>query len=257
MQAHLNIAVRAARKAGNIVSKGFWERDRVKVAEKAANDFVTEIDKKSEAAIVDILTQTYPEHGILAEEGSEKSGNEYTWIIDPLDGTHNFINGIPHFAISIALLHKGRLEQGVIYDPIKDDLFTASRGGGATLNEQRIRVTNTKNLDNALLATGLRIPNKQKVDQYLSTVNAMLKVCTDIRRMGSASLDLAYVAAGKMDGYWEYNLQPWDIAAGCLLVQEAGGMVSDTDGAPKHLDNGNVLAATPKLFKVMAQTLRR
>lgn len=248
MNPFITIAQRAARKAGQIIVKGFERRDNLKIATKEANDFVTDIDQQAERAIVEILSQAYPDHGILAEEGSEKSGNDYLWIIDPLDGTTNFIRGIPHFAVSIALQHKGRIEHGVVFDPIKNDLFYSSRGAGCVFNDKRCRASSLKNLDEALLATGLR-HNEHTQRRVLAALNKVLPECSDIRRSGSAALDLAYTAAGLYDGFWEFGLNIWDIAAGSLMVQESGAMISSTSGAPDHLDTGNVLAANVKLFK--------
>ena len=248
MNPFITIAQRAARKAGQIIAKGFERRETLKIASKEANDFVTDIDQQAERTIVEILTQAYPDHGILAEEGSEKSGNDYLWIIDPLDGTTNFIRGIPHFAVSIALQHKGRIEHGLIFDPVKNDLFYSSRGAGCVYNDKRCRASSLKNLDEALLATGLRLNDKTR-QQAMAALNRVLPACSDIRRSGSAALDLAYTASGLYDGFWEFGLNIWDIAAGCLMVQESGAMVSSTSGAPDQLETGNVLAANVKLFK--------
>ncbi|MFO1380663.1 MAG: inositol monophosphatase family protein, partial [Chitinivorax sp.] len=205
--------------------------------------------------IIEVLLDAYPTHSILAEEGGSRGDSEFQWIIDPLDGTTNFLHGFPQYAISIALRHNGTITQGVIYDPVNNDLFTASRGVGAFLNDRRIRVTKRVNLQDALLTTGLPFRDFQHVDAYMAMLKDMLPRCAGIRRPGAASLDLAYVACGRFDGFFELGLSPWDIAAGVLLVQEAGGLVSDVAGNENYLDSGNVVAGSPKIFAQILQVL--
>ncbi len=256
----VNIAVRAARRAGNLIANAVEQVDRLDITEKASNDFVTEVDRQAEEAIIGIIHEAYPNHGILGEEGGEiagkKEGVDYQWIIDPLDGTTNFLHGFPQFAVSIGVRHKGRLEHAVIYDPMRQELFTASRGGGAQLNDRRLRVTSCKGLEGALLGTGFPFKQQQHLDAYLATFKALFPMTAGIRRPGSAALDLAYVAAGRLDGFWEIGLSPWDMAAGTLLVQEAGGLVSDFSGGDNYLETGNVVAGNPKVFKAILQKIR-
>ena len=256
----LNIAIRAARRAGNLISNAMDQVDRLDITEKASNDFVTEVDRQAEESIIAVLQESFPNHGILAEENGEipaKDGStEYQWIVDPLDGTTNFLHGFPQFAVSIALKHKGRLEHAVVYDPTRQELFTASRGGGAQLNDRRLRVTKRKSLDGALLGTGFPFKQQQHLETYLNTFKALFPTTAGIRRPGSAALDLAYVAAGRLDGFWEIGLNSWDMAAGALLVQEAGGLISDFSGGDDYLDTGNVVAGSPKVFKAVLQTIR-
>ncbi len=256
----VNIAVRAARRAGNLIANAVEQVDRLDITEKASNDFVTEVDLQAEEAIIGIIHEYYPNHGILGEESGEqaggKDGKDYQWIIDPLDGTTNFLHGFPQFAVSIGLSYKGRMEHAVIYDPMRQELFTASRGGGAQLNDRRLRVTSRKGLEGALLGTGFPFKQQQHLDAYLATFKALFPMTAGIRRPGSAALDLAYVAAGRLDGFWEIGLSPWDMAAGTLLVQEAGGLVSDFGGGDDYLDTGNVVAGNPKVFKAILQNIR-
>ena len=235
-----------------------WERlDTLKVNTKERNDFVTEVDLQAEQEIVKTLRKIYPDHAILAEESGVTDGNEeYQWIIDPLDGTMNYLHGFPHFAVSIGLKYKGRLEAGLIYDPLKQELFTASRGAGAQLNERRIRVKPRGSIDGALVATGIPSRQMQHKPAFLEMMDGMLTAGVQMRRTGSAALDLAYVAVGRLDGFWEIGLKPWDMAAGALLVQEAGGLVGDFGGGHAFMDTGNVVAANPKVFKALLQQLQ-
>ncbi len=253
MHPMLNTAVRAARAAGNVMLRATSRLDSIKVESKQRNDFVSEVDRQAEVVILDILGKAYPQHAFLGEESgrSGHAGSEFVWIIDPLDGTTNYLHGIPHYAVSIALQYQGRLEQAVIYDPVKDELYTASRGGGAYLNSRRIRVTGLKGLEGALLGTGIPFREDQPIEPFLATLRGMLGPIAGIRRAGSAALDLAYVAAGRLDGYWEFGLRPWDMAAGLLLVREAGGMVTDFAGGEEAMQSGNVLAANPRLLHAM------
>lgn len=254
----VNIAVSAARKAGNQIMRNLDRADQLQVARKSRNDFVTEVDRNAEAAIIDIIRRAYPNHAILGEEGgrveSSGSDSDVRWIIDPLDGTTNFLHRLPHFAVSIGIEVRGRLEHGVIYAPCTQDLYTASRGDGAQLNNRRIRVSGSKDLDAALIGTGVPIDNAL-LSGYLPMLQHVAERTAGIRRAGSAALDLAYVAAGRLDGFWEIGLKPWDIAAGLVLVQEAGGIVSEIYGNGEPLDSGNVLVATPKLHAALNTAL--
>jgi myo-inositol-1(or 4)-monophosphatase len=255
MQPMLNIAIKAARSAGQVIVRHMGRLDSLTVQNKQPNDFVSEVDHLAEREIIRVIHRAYPDHGILAEESGAQGSSSYQWIIDPLDGTTNFLHDFPHFAVSIALRHQGRLEQAVVYDPVKEELFCASRGAGATLNNRRMRVTSLKDLNGALLGTGIPFREDQDLDGYLKGLRAMLPGTAGVRRAGSAALDLAYVAAGRLDGFWEYGLNVWDMAAGALLVQEAGGLVGDPRGGADALASGDVVAAGPKLFKAMVQRL--
>lgn len=256
MQPMLNIAVRAAREAGKIIMYHFQRLDTLTVSSKAKNDFVSEVDFKAEQTIIQTIHKAYPDHAILAEESGAQGDNEFEWVIDPLDGTTNFLHGFPQFAVSIALRHKGRLTQGVVYDPVSQDLFTASRGGGANLNDRRIRVSNARGLDGALLGTGFPFRQQEHLDMYLETFKALFPNTSGIRRPGSAALDLAYVAAGRLDGFWELGLSQWDMAAGALLILEAGGIVGDFSGGHQYLEKGHIVAGNPKMFKAILSTIR-
>lgn len=253
--AMLNIAVKAARRAGEIISRAANSVDSLDVITKNPNDYVSEVDRRAEAEIIKILKRAYPDHGFVAEESGNTDGNEYQWIIDPLDGTTNFLHGFPQFSVSIALTLKGQLELGVVYDPMRDELFTAVRGGGAQLNNRRLRVTNRRSLDGALLGTGFPFRDMRHMDAYLATFKSLASKTAGIRRPGSAALDLAYVAAGRLDGFWEIGLNPWDMAAGVLMVKEAGGLVSDFTGGHNYLQSGNVIAGSPKVFHAMLQNI--
>jgi len=257
MQPMTSIALRAARKAGEKIVRATENLDRIDVETKSANDFVSEVDRDAEREILYHLTKAYPDHAFLCEEGGE-SGNpksEYRWIIDPLDGTTNFLRGIPHFAVSIACEYRGKLEHAVVLDPVRREEFVASRGRGAQLNGRRIRVSKLTGLDNALLGTGIpfRAPHSQHLGEYTKTLEKLAASCAGIRRGGAAALDLAYVAAGRLDAFWEIGLAPWDIAAGSLLVQEAGGLISDFNGTGNYMASGNVVCGNPKCFKAVLQ----
>jgi len=256
MQPMLNIAIRAARKAGNTISRAADRTYALKITEKTANDFVTEVDRQAEQDIIQVIRKAYPSHAILAEETGQSGDNEYQWIIDPLDGTTNFLHGLPQFAVSIALQHKNVLEHAVIYNPLSDELYTASRGSGAQLNDRRIRVNQRNSLQGALLGTGIPFRDDQDLDFYLQTLKALIPGTAGIRRPGSAALDLAFVAAGRYDGFWEMGLQPWDMAAGILIVQEAGGIASDLSGQTPPLKTGNIVAGNIKIHAAMLQKLQ-
>ena len=256
MHPKLNIAVRAARNAGAIIARHSDRIDTLNIDTKSENDFVSEVDKMAEEEIINTLKKSFPDHAFLAEESGSHAGNEYEWIIDPLDGTTNFLHGFPQYAVSIALRHKGRLEQAVVYDPMRQELFTASRGEGAYLNGKRIRVSNRKSLSGALLGTGIPFrKDSPYLDEYLAMMKALIPGSAGVRRPGSAALDLAYVAAGRLDGFWELGLNIWDMAGGVLLIEEAGGMVSGINGDLKHLETGHIVAASPKVFKEMLQAI--
>ena len=250
-----NIAIRAAREAGRVLLRYFDRVESVKVAEKRRNDFVSEVDRAAEAAIINTIRKAYPNHAILAEESGTHSGDEYQWIIDPLDGTTNYLHGFPQFSVSIALGQGSELHSAVVYDPLREELFNATRGAGAFLNERRIRVTGRKDLDGALLGTGIPFRDLTHVDAYLGMMKDLIQDTAGVRRPGSAALDFAYVAAGRLDGFWEIGLAPWDFAAGALLVKEAGGVVSDLAGGQRHFDTGNVIAAGVRLHLDMVKAI--
>ena len=256
MQPMLNIAIRAAHHAGDFIVRKINKLPDLKVEVKAVNDYVSDVDRQAERLIIEDLLKAYPGHGILAEESGALDGkDEYRWIIDPLDGTTNYLHGFPHYAVSIACEHQGRLAHGVVYDPFKQELFAASRGDGATLNKRRIRVSNLKTVQGALLATGFPFKHPHQLDDFLKTFKAFFHKASDVRRAGSAALDLAYVAAGRLDGYWESGLNAWDLGAGALIVREAGGLVTDFSGEANFLENGEVVAANPRLISDMLRTL--
>ena len=257
MHPMLTIAVRAARRAGSIINRAALAGG-VQVKSKRANDFVTEVDRSAEAAIIEIVQKSYPDHGILGEETGAIDGakQEYRWIIDPLDGTTNFIHGFPQYCVSIGIEHRGALAHGVVYDPIRDELFTASKGNGAFLNDRRIRVSKCSRLGDALVGTGFPFKELTRVDLYLKQLRQLMEKSSGVRRAGAAALDLAYVACGRLDGFWELGLLPWDMAAGALLIQEAGGLVGDLEGEQSFLESGDICAAAPKLFPALLQALR-
>jgi myo-inositol-1(or 4)-monophosphatase len=257
MHPMLNIAIRAARSAGNIIAKGFENQAELQIEAKGDNDYVTRVDKEAEQAIIHKIKQSFPEHSFVGEEGGVVAGDDdFKWIIDPLDGTTNFIKGIPHFAVSIALMHKGRLDQSVVFDPIRGELFTASRGTGAQLNGFRLRASKAKELSQTILATSFPFRNKTNLPKYLQGFNKIFMQAGDIRRSGSAALDLAYVAAGRYDGYWESGLKPWDIAAGELLVRESGGLVTDFAGGNDPMQRGDIVAGSPKVVQILVKHLK-
>lgn len=265
MHPMVNIAVRAARAAGRVITRGYENLSDLQIQSKGASDYVTDIDKEAEKTIIETIKKSYPEHSFLAEEsGSSDHNPDFLWVIDPLDGTTNFIRGIPHFAVSIGLLYKGKLDQAVVFDPLRGELFTASRGAGAQLNGYRIRATKPKHLEDTTLATAFPFKNKALFDDSNTRFKKVFMRCGDVRRMGSAALDLAYVAAGRYDGYFELGLQPWDYAAGALLVREAGGLCTDYSGnndplytqlKQPDLSQG-VVAGSPKVVQQLVTLLK-
>ncbi|MGJ8690898.1 MAG: inositol-1-monophosphatase [Thalassotalea sp.] len=258
MHPMLNIAVRAARSAGTIIARAFEQPDKIEVESKGTNDLVTNVDRAAEQIIIDTIQKAYPSHCIVGEESGVVDGEDktYQWIIDPLDGTTNFVKGIPHFCVSIALKVNGKLDQAVIYDPIRGELFTASRGKGAQLDGSRIRVNKANDLKGAVLATGFPLKQKQDLDCYLNMFRELFIKTSDMRRAGSAALDLAYVAAGRVDGFFELGLKPWDTAAGELLIIEAGGIVTDFTGGHTHSETGNIVAGSSNLLKELLKDVR-
>jgi myo-inositol-1(or 4)-monophosphatase len=254
----LNIAVKAARAAGAIINRAALDLDLLKVSSKGPNDFVSEVDQAAEQAIIDILLQAYPGHGILAEESGRAHGaknSEYVWIIDPLDGTTNFLHGFPVYAVSIALAHRGQVQQGVVYDPTRNDLFYASRGRGAFLNDRRLRVSKRTRMNEALIGTGFPFRKGDNFKRYVKMFEEVMQNCAGLRRPGAAALDLCYVAAGYYDGFFETGLNPWDIAAGSLMITEAGGLIGNFTGEADYLHQREVVAGTPKVYGQMVQML--
>lgn len=255
MQPMLNIAVRAARSAGDLILRSSDNVSHLQIDQKGINDYASEVDRMAEREIMNIIRAAYPDHAILAEESGAHAGNDFVWVIDPLDGTTNFLHGFPQYCVSIALKHKGRLEVGVIYDPLRDELFTAKRGGGAMLNSRRLRVTNKNTMKGSLIGTGFPFKNQQHLDAYVGMFKAVTIDSAGIRRAGSAALDLAYLAAGRLDGFWEIGLMEWDMAAGALLVKEAGGVITDFSFNDQYLEKGNIIAASPKMHQLLYQLI--
>ena len=255
MHPMLNTAVKAARRAGNVINRASRNLDVVAVREKAVNDFVSEVDREAEHAIISTLREAYPGHAILAEESGASGDSEYVWVIDPLDGTTNFLHGFPQYAVAIALEHRGVVTQAVIYDPARNDLFTASRGRGAFLNETRMRVSKRMHLKSGLIGTGFPFKEIAHLDAYLAMLRDVMKGSAGVRRAGSAALDLAFVAAGRLDAFWQMGLSRWDMAAGSLLITEAGGLVGDLEGNEGWMESGNIVAGTPKVFGELLQIL--
>ncbi len=259
MHPMLNIAVKAARRAGNLIHRAADNIDHLTVTKKSHADYVSEVDRAAEHIIVQALLDAYPTHAILAEEGGAQGESEYLWIIDPLDGTTNFLHGVPQYAVSIALQYNGVLTQAVVYDPTKNDLFTATRGRGAFLNDRRIRVSKRKELEDSLIGTGFPYTRFEHMDAYMAIFKDVMQNTAGLRRPGAASLDLAWTAAGRYDGFFETALKPWDIAGGALLISEAGGIVSDLAGNQNYLASGHICAGNPhiheQLLKLMAPHL--
>ena len=256
MHPTVNIAVRAARAAGDVVLRYHNQIDLLTIENKSINDFVTEVDKAAEKAIINEIKKVFPNHSILAEESGETLGDsDFQWIIDPLDGTTNYLHGFPQYAVSIALLEKQVVTHAVIYDPFKEELFNASKGEGAYLNNERIRVTMSNGLQDTLIGTGFPFRYPEHLDCYLKTFKAIHPHVSGIRRAGSAALDLAYLAAGRLDGFWEIGLNSWDIAAGSLLVKEAGGFIGDFSGRDQYMETGNVVAGNAEAYKALLKKI--
>ena len=258
MHPMLNIAIKAARRAGSIINRAALEGGALEVKAKNKNDFVTQVDKAAEQAIIGVIHTAYPDHSILAEESGDTPGAraEHRWVIDPLDGTTNYIHGFPQYCVSIALEHRGVPTHGVVYDPGKNELFTASRGRGAFLDDRRMRVSKCLRLQDALVGTGFPYKEVSRLDLYMRQLRTMMTSSAGVRRAGAAALDLAYVAAGRLDAFWEMGLSRWDMSAGALLIQEAGGMVADLQGGADFLDRGEIAAATPKVLPELLAALR-
>ena len=257
MHPMLNIAVRAARRAGSIINRAALDGGGLEVRSKRMNDFVTKVDHAAEEAIIEIVRKAYPDHAVLAEESGATPGEaEYQWIIDPLDGTTNFIHGFPQYCVSIAIRHRDALAHGVIYDPSKNELFTASKGRGAFLNDRRVRVSKCLRLADALVGTGFPFKEISRIESYTRQMKKMMESSAGLRRAGAAALDLAYVACGRLDAFWELGLSPWDMAAGALMIQEAGGLVGDLRGEQSYLESGEIATATPKVYPGLLEALR-
>ena len=257
MHPMLNIAVRAARKAGSVINRATLDGAGFEVRAKQQNDFVTRVDHAAEEAILEIVRTSYPDHAVLAEESGAAAGAaEYQWIIDPLDGTTNFIHGFPQYCVSIAIRHRDVLAHGVIYDPNRNELFTASKGRGAFLNDRRIRVSKCLRLGDALIGTGFPFREGARIDLYTNQLKNLMQKTAGVRRAGAAALDLAYVACGRLDAFWELGLSPWDMAAGALMIQEAGGLVGDLRGDSGYLESGEIACATPKIYPTLLEALK-
>ncbi|WP_374605116.1 inositol monophosphatase family protein [Niveibacterium sp.] len=256
MHPTLNIAVKAARRAAGIINRASMDLDQVEVRTKQPNEFVTEVDRAAEASIIETIREAYPDHAILAEESGTLGESEHQWIIDPLDGTTNFIHGFPQYAVSIAYAQAGVVQHGVVYDPTRNELFTASRGRGAFLNDRRIRVSRRIRLNDSLVGTGFPYRAFEHADAYMKMFRELTEKTAGLRRPGAASLDLAYVACGRFDAFFEIGLAPWDFAAAALMVQEAGGLVSDFAGDANYVSTGNIVAGTPKVFAQLIQIIQ-
>ena len=257
MHPMLNTAVKAARKAGSLITRASFDLDKLTIRSKRQNDFVSEVGHAAEEAIIATLKDAYPSHGLLAEESGERDAKaDYVWVIDPLDGTTNFLHGVPQYCVSIALVHKEAIQHAVVFDPNRNELFTASKGGGAYLNDRRIRVSRTDKLQDALVSTGFPFKEMGHLDDYMRMLRTLMQTCSGIRRPGAAALDLAWVAAGRTDAFWELGLSPWDMAAGALLVREAGGLVGDLDGNEQFMQTGRIVAANGKIFSAMLNALK-
>jgi myo-inositol-1(or 4)-monophosphatase len=256
----INVAIKAARAAGSIINRAALDLEAVRISQKQVNDYVTEVDHASEQAIIETLLTAYPGHGIMAEESGSEQGakdSEFVWIIDPLDGTTNFIHGFPFYCVSIALAVKGKIEQAVVYDPTRNDLYTATKGRGAFVNDRRLRVSKRTDLRQCLLATGFPFREGDNFKQHLAILGDIMPRTAGLRRPGAAALDLAHVAAGLTDGFFETGLQPWDVAAGSLLVTEAGGLVGNFTGESNFLEQKECLAAAPRLYGQLVPILSK
>jgi myo-inositol-1(or 4)-monophosphatase len=254
----LTIAVKAARRGGSIINRAALDGTALEVRAKQINDFVTQVDRAAERAVIDVIHKAYPDHAVLAEEAGELTSRhaEYRWVIDPLDGTTNFIHGFPQYCVSVAVQHRGTTTHAVVYDPAKNELFTASRGRGAFLNDRRIRVSRCVKLADALVGTGFPFKEFTRIERYMAQLRTLMGSSAGVRRAGAAALDLAYVAAGRLDAFWEMGLAPWDMAAGALLIQEAGGLVGDFAGGSDYLEKGDICAATPKVFPPLLEAIK-
>ena len=254
----LNIAIRAARKAGNHIAKSLENIEKIEASQKGVNDYVTNVDKEAETIIIDTIMASYPDHCVIAEESGLIEGKDkgVQWIIDPLDGTTNFLKGFPHFSVSIAVRINGRTEVACVYDPMQNELFTAQRGSGAQLNNARIRVKQLKDLQGTILATGFPFKQKQHSESYLKIVTSLFTECADFRRTGSAALDLCYLAAGRVDGYFELGLKPWDMAAGELIAREAGAILTDFSGGTNYINSGNIVGSSARGVKSILKHVR-
>ena len=259
MHPTLSIAIKAARRAGHVISRASRDISQLTVSTKQQSDYVTEVDRAAEDQIIATIRETYPDHAILAEESGVLEGasgaSDYRWIIDPLDGTTNFIHGFPQYAISIGVTHKGVMAHAVVFDPNRNELFTATKGAGAFLNDTRIRVSKRSKLDESLIGTGFPYRMFDHVEAYINIFRELSKKTAGMRRPGAASLDLAYVACGRLDGFWELGLSPWDIAGGSLLITEAGGLIGDLSGESDYMNTGNVIGGTPKIFSQLVQAV--
>jgi myo-inositol-1(or 4)-monophosphatase len=253
----VNIAVKAARRAGRVINQAADNLDVLTVRHKSLNDLVSEVDRAAEAAIIDTIRAAYPDHAILAEESGASGESEYVWIIDPLDGTTNYLHGFPQYCVSIGVTHRGVLTHGVIFDPTRNDLYTASRGRGAYLNDRRMRVSRRTKLIDALVGTGFPFRMFEHIDPYIAILRELMGKTAGLRRPGAAALDLAAVAAGRYDGFWEIGLSPWDMAAGALMVLEAGGLVGDLQGEEHYLQRGMIIAGNPKIFGQLVQVIEQ
>lgn len=259
MHPMLNTAIKAARRAATVIMRYLPQIDRLAIESKGRNDFVSQVDRQAEAEIVSVIHAAYPDHAILGEETGETAGktsSEYKWIVDPLDGTTNYLHGYPQFSVSIALMHGNKLDQAVVFDPLRNELFTASRGSGAQLNDRRMRVSKVGHLDAALLGTGFPFKSLDYLEVWIATFRELMPKTSGVRRAGSAALDLAHVASGRLDGFWEFGLNPWDMAAGALLVQEAGGMVTDLAGEQDFLRSGNLIVGNPKISRELLRLIQ-
>ena len=254
MHAMLNVAVMAARRGGDTLIRFMPKLSKLKIEQKGRNDFVSDADRAAEQAVISVIKRHYPDHAILAEESGQEGESEYTWVIDPLDGTTNYLHGFPVFCVSVALMHNGRVEHGCVYDPLRQELFTASRGDGAQLDGRRIRVTGLTQMEKALLGTGFPYrDSNMAISPYMGMLEKAIRETSGIRRGGAAALDLCYVAAGRLDAFWETGLAIWDIAAGALIIREAGGIISGLDGSEDFLKTGHVLTGSPKIYSGTAK----
>ena len=257
MHPMLNIAIRAARTAGDSIVREMDRTRDISIETKGKNDFVTEVDKNAEGIIISVIKNAYPEHAFLAEESGQEGENDYLWIIDPLDGTTNFLHGLPHFAISIALERDGKPFAGVVYSPVMDELFWAENGQGAFLNNERLRTSGRRNLEECLIATGMPYKGRDNHPQYPQMLDTVWSTTSGIRRFGAAALDLAYIAAGRYDGFFEFSLSPWDIAGGIIIVREAGGNVTVINGSGEMKKTGNILASNGHIHRELSEVLTK